>query len=268
MVVEECFCAPGTHGAATGLCTGCNKGMWSSGGPPCQKCAAGTFGPYTLTSSCTDCGVGTYQASSGATVCSACEKGKTTKETKQTEASACLCKPGTYEQDNPNDYGTKICTPCSGGKYSSGIGDLDCSECDAGTYTPHSGGTCEDGHPTKNDHPRQDMCKMKVQDDKVTQDKWKDAKDCKELTAQWKSQADYDVEDKDTLAADGDLREWCCLCAQEHPPGGKVLGSSKCSMCSRYIRAHAYKHVNSYLSRVILPGYLESSFITVGIRNV
>jgi hypothetical protein len=102
---------------------------------------------------------------------------------------------------------------------------------------------------------------MKVQDDKVTQDKWKDAKDCKELTAQWKSQAYYDVEDKDTLAADGDLREWCCLCAQEHPPGGKVLGSSKCSMCSRYIRAHAYKHVNSYS---ILPGYLESSLITVG----
>ena len=227
MSVQECFCVPGSYGPNTGSCVACKLGKSSAGGTSaCQDCPAGKFSPFLASSSCTECGAGSYQPNTGKTACTQCPKTRTTKMTGQTSYSSCLCEPGTYSSGAE-------CTKCGGGKFTDQIGAESCEDCGAGTYTPHGRATCVDGHPTKQDHPKIALCKMKNPDSQSSTYN-KDATSCKELTKFWThtSASDYyDNEDSYNLAENGDLREWCCKCSSDHEPAGKVQGSKACAFC-------------------------------------
>jgi alpha-tubulin suppressor-like RCC1 family protein len=119
-------CPPGTYGAA--------------GSNNCTLCPAGSFSVAGRTEFCAPCPAGTYgYDSEGANNCTSCPSGTFSSAVGAVNDSVCtLCPPGTVSRLGS----TAVCKPCPAGTYGSDEpGGINCTACDAGTFSPFVGAT-------------------------------------------------------------------------------------------------------------------------------
>lgn len=132
----NCTCLPGffndtlSH-PGSGACQACPAGKYSNttGVSVCLDCPAGTFSAALNATVCNECDVGTY-ALVGASQCSPCGGGESTFQSGATSEHDCVCIPG---------YGfngaTEKCEECEKGKYKDELGNHECQNCSANTYS-------------------------------------------------------------------------------------------------------------------------------------
>ncbi len=80
----------GSPSSATGSCTACAAGTYSSAGSTsCTSCSAGQYASGTANTSCKSCPKGTYNSQIGQAKCTNCGYGKYNPNTGSTSSSAC-----------------------------------------------------------------------------------------------------------------------------------------------------------------------------------
>ena len=140
-------------------CISCPKGYYCPEPIYKMKCSIGTYNDLmeqTSETSCRNCSIGTYNSLLGQEECQNCAKGRFNDEPGQINAASCKkcnrgyycdgsdgrrlpCSHGTYN-DLMEQISKSSCKLCEAGKYGSmGVGDEQCSFCDAGTFNTQEG---------------------------------------------------------------------------------------------------------------------------------
>lgn len=108
----------------------CSKGYFSEPGYKCQKCGAGSFGPYPAMDSCEACQVGSASTTVGAFSNSTCSK----------------CMAGTFSDTR----GSTKCNPCDRNFFTNEEGSIQCKPCEGNNISDGGARECKPYVPIMN----------------------------------------------------------------------------------------------------------------------
>eukprot|EP01043_Picozoa_sp_COSAG02_P070600 COSAG02_NODE_12565_length_1524_cov_1.419649_1_plen_330_part_01 len=136
-------------------CWGCSYGRYSTEGDPagCQRCPAGTVGPYERLAQCINCPNGKYQPEEGAVQCVSCVAGRFATAT-EPSIDCTLCPVGKFQplpdpngvdpdgpEPDPNNLAQSSCNDCALGSQTEDsdgdfvrLGAVTCDVCESGRF--------------------------------------------------------------------------------------------------------------------------------------
>ena len=133
---EECPALSDSF-AGDSICT-CNAGASGPDGGVCNLCQPGKFKSVSGPFPCEDCAEGFYTATPNGTVhCTECMNNSVTEGVGSESIHACMCISGWFHSS------LSTCTKCDPGTFNADLGQWQCSDCAAGTYSGGGVASCQ-----------------------------------------------------------------------------------------------------------------------------